>query len=83
MWIFIYFDMSASNTFYVRYSQNDTVTGIWSDQITLYTTTQSSEIFNYAGHAYPGYDPSGKTVVLSWTYNLEQTKMARVTFELL
>lgn len=82
-WIFIYFDNFASNTFYMRYSTNGFVTGQdnWSDQVTLYETTPaSSSQYNYAAHAYSGYDASGKTVLLSWTYGGGQTKLATVTF---
>jgi hypothetical protein len=79
-WDFIYFDNFANSIFYMRYSLDGDVTGTWSDQITLYETTPVSNKFNYAAHAYPGYDESGKTVLLSWTYGGYQTKMATVTF---
>ena len=46
----------------------------------LYETVQGNT-FNYAGHAYPGYDQTGKTLLLSWTYEGEHTKMAQVTFK--
>ena len=47
----------------------------------LYETAQGPTVFNYCGHAYPGYDASGKTLVLSWTYEGEYTRMAKVSFQ--
>lgn len=64
----------------MRYSVNGHVTGNWSDQVTLYTTTPASNEYNYGAHAYPGYDTTGRTVLLSWTYGGAQTQMATVTF---
>ncbi len=81
-WIAIYFDDFVDNIFWLRYSKDGMVhTGQWSDQIQLFETTPySSSKYNYAGHAYPGYDTTGKTVLLSWTYDGSQTAMATVTF---
>ena len=81
VWLAIYFDDFVDNIFWLRYSYGDKITtGGWSDQIQLYVTTPASGKYNYAGHAYPGYDPTGKTILLSWTYDGSQTGMAVVTF---
>ena len=56
----IYFDGWADSTFFYRYSLNGHVTGNWSDAEVLYKTSPSSSVYNYAGHAYPGYDESGE-----------------------
>ncbi|MCJ1241857.1 hypothetical protein MMC14_009863 [Varicellaria rhodocarpa] len=79
-WLAVYFDGFPDNTFRFRYSLDGQVTGAWSDQMDLYETVQGNT-FNYAGHAYPGYDQTGKTLLLSWTYEGEHTKMAQVTFK--
>ena len=79
-WLAVYFDGFPNNIFRMRYSLTGTVTGgKWSDGVDLYKTKQG-KTFNYAGHAYPGYDKNGKTLVLSWTYEGQWTKMAKVTF---
>ena len=79
-WILIYFEGQLSSTFYLRYSTSGLASGPYSDKVVLHKTAPVQGGFNYAGHAYGGYDPSGKTVLLSWTYKGAQTKMARVTF---
>lgn len=81
-WIFIFFDEYVDSKFWVRYSTTGKITGEWSDAVLLYQTTPfSSEVYDYAGHAYSMFDPSGQTVLLSWTYNGGTTKMATVTFD--
>ena len=71
----VYFLGIADSTFRYRYALPDangqvSLVGKWSEDYVLY---DSSEVknggygFNYAGHAYPHYDPSGKTLILSCT----------------
>ena len=55
------------------------MTGAWSTEQDLFGTTAESGSFNYAGHAYPGVD-AGQTLLLSWTYGGNLTKMARVNW---
>jgi hypothetical protein len=62
------------------YTTDTSLVGSWTDFAQdLYTTTPETGYYNYAGHAYPGVD-SGKTLLLSWTYGTNLTKMANLTF---
>ena len=70
----------GDSKFFIRYSVNGQVTGPWSDPQTLYQTIPGTQI-NYAGHAYPSYDPSGKTLLLTWTYEGKYTQMSTITFD--
>ena len=72
--------MFADSTFYMRYALDGIIEGRWSDEMTLHAPPAGQQ-FNYAGHAYPSFDPSGKTLLLSWTFEGNFTRMARVVFE--
>ncbi|KAJ4304694.1 hypothetical protein N0V90_000221 [Kalmusia sp. IMI 367209] len=81
----VYFNSFADSTFYMRYALEGTVTGKWSEEIKLFATqpgTGPGETYNYAGHAYPTFDASGKTLTLSYTMaGGALTDMLKVTFE--
>ena len=82
----VYFQGMPDNTFFIRYSLDGQVTGKWSEPQTLLVTTPSDDgegkltPFNYAGHSYPSWDPTGKTLMLSWTFGSYWIRMARVTW---
>ena len=77
----VYFN-TFPGTFRLRYSRDGRVEGKWSDAVELFDTTPGKKVpYNFAGHAYPGYDESGKTLLLSWTYDGNWTRMTRITFE--
>ena len=80
-YLFVYMDNWADNTFWLRYSTTGNVEGPWSEGQVLLKITPSSSVFNYAGHAYPDLDGSGKTLLLSWTYGGEYTQMSTITFD--
>lgn len=74
----VYFLATADSTFRYRYVMPNpetghiSLTGPWSDEFVLYDTSavkakSGGYGFNYAGHAYPHYDPTGRTLVLSCT----------------
>jgi len=80
-WVFIYFNGYADSTFRMVYSLSGTVLGPWSTEQVLYkTSVPTGQNYNYAGHAYPTWDPTGKTVTLSWTINGSTTRMAKVAW---
>ncbi len=62
------------------YSLTTDLTGAWSAEQDLYTTAAEGGSYNYAGHAYPDLG-DGQTLLLSWTYGTNLTKMATVTFK--
>ena len=86
--MFIY--MGGINVFNYRYalgsSTNGTfsITGPWSDEFELYDTTLQTPVsgatYDYAGHAYSGYDPTGQSIILSWSHGENDEYMAKVEF---
>lgn len=76
----VFFDTFVNGTFRMMYTTTASLVGAWnSPKVALYQTEPADGIYTYAGHAYPGTD-SGTTLLLSWTYGLNLTKMANVTF---
>jgi hypothetical protein len=61
------------------YSTTIDLVGPWSAEQDLYQTVAESGSYNYAGHAYPDLG-NGNSLLLSWTYGTNLTKMAEVTF---
>lgn len=76
-YVAVYFLAIADNTFRYRYALPDengkvSIVGKWSEDYVLYDTSglrsgEGGYGFNYAGHAYPHYDKTGETLVLSIT----------------
>ena len=70
--------------FQIAYSES--VTGGWSAPQELYKATMPSSLQGsqssliYAGHAYPDWDVTGKSLLLSWTAAEEWIQMATVQF---
>ena len=79
-WLIIYFDASLDSTFYLRYSTSGDAQGPYSKPIVVLRTVPKKGDFNYGGHAYGGYDKTGQSVILSWTYRTAVTEMARLKF---
>lgn len=73
----VFFLGIADSTFRYRYALPDengnvSVTGKWSEGFVLHDSSAVKAPsggcgFNYAGHAYPHYDPTGETLILSCT----------------
>ncbi|MCJ1413770.1 hypothetical protein MMC32_000095 [Xylographa parallela] len=80
----VYFNGLPDNTFYVRYALDGWVAGRWSAEQVLYVTAPAphdpGDPFNYAGHANPSWDPSGRTLGLSWSYGGAWTQVATVSW---
>ena len=79
--------MNPINVFSYRYALDGAfgITGPWSDEFELYDTTiqtnESGAIYDYAGHAYAGYDSTGSSIVLSWSHGENDEYMAKVQFQ--
>ena len=77
----VYFLGDADNTFRYRYVLPDangkiSLTGTWSAEFLLYDTsalTDGGYGFNYAGHVYPQFDTTGKTLSMSITLSDGET----------
>lgn len=76
----VFTDAYIDGTFYISYSKSGTIVGPWSEPSIFYQTPNPSSNFNYAGHAYPGFDLSGKTLLLSYTFGGLWTRFVRVTW---
>lgn len=70
--VMIWGDGGIDGTFWFSYALNNNLEGPWSEPVAIWTppTTpeclSSSQAWNYQGHAHPGWDPSGKTLLISY-----------------
>jgi hypothetical protein len=75
----VFFDAFVDGTFRLIHSTTIDLVGPWSAEQDLYQTVAEPGSYNYAGHAYPDLG-NGNSLLLSWTYGNNLTKMAEVTF---
>ncbi|KAH6724457.1 hypothetical protein BKA61DRAFT_687688 [Leptodontidium sp. MPI-SDFR-AT-0119] len=91
-WIAVFNDELVGNSiFRLMYSTTGWIVGPWSTQpIDAYKSFSCADnqggdhcsvSYNYGTHAYPNIDPSGKTLLLGWTYDGHQTMFATIEFE--
>ncbi|CZS99016.1 hypothetical protein WAI453_008420 [Rhynchosporium graminicola] len=91
-WISVFNDeMSAYSMFRLMYSTTGNILGPWSEKpIDAYkpfscgdnkSNLLCSVPYNYGTHAYPDIDTTGKTLLLSWTYDGQQTMFSTIEFE--
>ncbi|KAF2664414.1 hypothetical protein BT63DRAFT_429895 [Microthyrium microscopicum] len=79
---------APDGTFRLMYSTNGNIAGPWSATAQdIYVTkgcpTSNGNClvgYNYATHAYPDVDSTGKTLLLGWTYNGATTQFTTITF---
>ena len=74
---------SLMNEIYIQYSIGGHIMGPYSKPELLYRPSKASSFGNYAGHAYPQWlstSTGSKELIISWTYNSSDTRMALVTF---
>lgn len=75
---------AAYGAFQIQYSDN--LTSGWSSPQQLYKAEMPQDLqgnaqsMMYAGHAYPDWDATGKSLLLSWTVDQQWTQMATVQF---
>lgn len=79
-YVLVFMDGWVDGSFQVVYSTNGQLTGPWSSPSTIYCPAAASNTWNYAGHAYPAMDPTGKTLTLSYTYGNVWINVAKVTW---
>ena len=83
----IFTDGGVDGTFWITYPLQGQITDEWSTPVALYTPPaptepcESGHQWNYAGHSYPEYDPSGKTLLLSWSSCESYIHMTTVLWE--
>ena len=83
----VFMDGGVDGTFRASYSINNELEGPWSEPVALYTPpipeycqNQSGLIDIYDGHALHGWDPSGKTLLLSYSSCAAIVEMALLTW---
>jgi hypothetical protein len=73
-------DGGIDGTFWFTYAINNDLTGPWSDPVAIYTPPSPTECsdggWNYQGHAHPGWDASGETLLISWSSCAQYVTMA-------
>ena len=81
-YLLIFMDSSVSALFRVSYSLTGQILGPYTDPVNLYQTGRigPNQSISYGGHSYPGMDPSGNTLALSYTYNGNYINMAKITW---
>lgn len=76
------------SNFFLSYSTSQSLTGPWTTPELLYETETDPNCeeyspnyeLNYAGHAYPLWDASGKTLLLSWSSCSAWVSMVELSF---
>jgi hypothetical protein len=70
--VMLYGDTYVDGTFYLSYAMNNSIEGPWSKPVAVWTPPVLEQCggnaasWNYQGHAHPGWDPSGKTLLVSY-----------------
>lgn len=75
-----FMDGFVDGVFQIAYSTTGQLIGPWTTPIVLYQPPWPGGTWNYAGHAYPGMDPSGATLTLSYTFGGNFINMVKVTW---
>lgn len=79
-------DMGIDSTFWFSYATTNTLEGPWSTPVAIWTPPVPSECggstepWNYQAHAHPGWDPTGKTLLVSYASCGEYVSMATITW---
>lgn len=79
-------DQGIDGTFWFSYATTNNLEGPWSTPLAIYTPpalsqcASSSEAYNYQGHAHPGWDTTGKTLLISFASCAEYVSMAKITW---
>jgi hypothetical protein len=82
-YLLVFFDNEADDAVRISYSTTGTITGEWTEPKTVYSPPVPSQCtgngaYNYAMHAHPGLDTTGKTLVVSWSSCAAYVSMARI-----
>ena len=85
----VFMSKFVDGQFWGSYALDDgRLDGPWSEPVVLWTSPVPKECkgdkcgeFNYQGHAHPGWDPSGRTLLLSYSSCARFVSMAKLTWE--
>jgi hypothetical protein len=84
--IMVWGDTSISGTFWFSYATTNNIEGPWSTPVAIWTPpvpgecSGSSVDWNYQGHAHPGWDTSGKTLLISYASCALYVSFALITW---
>lgn len=79
-------DAGIDGTFWFSYALDNDLLGAWSDPVAIWTPpllaecNGNSEDWNYCGHAHPGWDPSGQTLLISYSSCANYVSFAKITW---
>lgn len=79
-YVIVFMNGFVDGTFLAAYSTTGAITGPWTKEQVIYQPPWPEASWNYAGHAYPGMDPSGSTLTLSYTYGGNFINIVKVTW---
>jgi hypothetical protein len=85
--VMLFGDTYVDGTFYMSYATTNRIEGPWSKPVAIWTPpvpadcSRTTESWNYQGHAHPGWDPSGKTLLISYASCALYVSFAKITWE--
>lgn len=82
--VMVWMDGLIDGIFWASQSTSGTVTGPWSAPQQIWTSPLAKECagqgWNYQGHAHPGWDSTGKTLMISYVSCVNYVSMAKVVW---
>lgn len=83
----VFMSKFVDGQFWASYAVDGRLEGPWSVPVVLWTSPVPAECkgeacgaYNYQGHAHPGWDPSGRTLLLSYSSCARFVSMAKLTW---
>lgn len=87
-WVCIFMDGFVDGVFRISYAlDGSNLTGRWSTPVDLWDSNTSGvsqankDVWSYSPHAHHAYDPTGRTVLLSYSRGAAYIAMALVTWQ--
>lgn len=84
--VMIWGDQGIDGNFWFSYAINNNMEGEWSKPVNIWTPPvpagcdKTTEAWNYQGHAHPGWDTTGKTLLISFASCADYVTFATVTW---
>ena len=82
----VFMSQFVDGQFWASYAVENRIEGPWSKPVMIFESPVPKECqredfgWNYQGHAHPGWDPSGRTLLLSYSSCARFVSMAKVTW---
>lgn len=83
----VFMSKFVDGQFWASYAVDGRLEGPWSAPVVVWTSPVPKECkgdkcgeYNYQGHAHPGWDPSGRTLLLSYSSCARFVSMAKLTW---